>query len=576
MLATQPISASSTPRAPLFDVFANMGEASFDDRVKQLALERGLAEFAVLQEFALAFGMRALSTKDLDFCEPDFELASFAECQRRKCFLGFAKGEGEHRPLVFVTSQPCELDAHQYFEALIERQAPEQLIRVLVLESDFQSFLDDAERNLRAMDTVTIEDALQATDAAGSPVLLLSMAAIESTNNPTVRLVDSTLYDALKIGASDIHFEVQNKALHIKYRLDGVLQSIRKVDSLDAATQVISRIKVLSDLDISERRIPQDGRFRVMLDQREIDFRVSVMPNISGEDAVLRILDRKHLTGHFESLSLDALSFEQPVKDFIRQAARLPYGLLLVTGPTGSGKTTTLYAALSEINTGLDKIITIEDPIEYQLNGVLQIPVNEKKGLTFAKGLRSILRHDPDKIMVGEIRDSETAQIAVQAALTGHQVFTTVHANNVFDVIGRFSNMGVDSYSLVAALTGIMAQRLVRTVCQHCAQPVEGTDEHQELLAGAARFGHSRSSVFMKAIGCNACRGTGYKGRSAIAETLTIDDTMKDLLVQHAPISSIKSAARERGFKTLRDSAVSLALRGMTTIDEINRVTPVQ
>ena len=342
---------------------------------------------------------------------------------------------------------------------------------------------------------------------------------------------------------------------------------------MDVANQVISRIKVLSDLDISERRVPQDGRFRVVLDQREIDFRVSIMPNIAGEDAVLRILDRKHLTGQFQSLTLDALSFEQRVKDFIRQASHLPYGLLLVTGPTGSGKTTTLYAAITEINTGLDKIITIEDPIEYQLPGVLQIPVNEKKGLTFAKGLRSTLRHDPDKIMVGEIRDSETAQIAVQAALTGHQVFTTVHANNVFDVIGRFSNMGVDAYSLVAALSGIMAQRLVRTVCTHCAEKV-APSEHDLASLGMSEAPH-KGLLLTRACGCEMCRNTGYKGRSAIAETLDIDDEMKDLLIQRATISNIKKAARAKGFQSLRDSAVAMVLAGRTTVEEINRVTPV-
>jgi general secretion pathway protein E len=398
------------------------------------------------------------------------------------------------------------------------------------------------------------------------------MASIEGTSNPIVRLVDSTLYDALKIGASDIHFEVQQKALQLKYRLDGVLQPVKRIEGLETALQIVSRIKVLADLDIAERRIPQDGRFRALLDGKGIDFRVSIMPNVAGEDAVLRILDRKHLTGQFQSLTLDSLSFDEDVKSFIRRASRLPYGLLLVTGPTGSGKTTTLYAAITEINTGMDKIITIEDPIEYQLSGVLQIPVNEKKGLTFAKGLRSILRHDPDKIMVGEIRDSETAHIAVQAALTGHQVFTTVHANNVFDVIGRFSNMGVDSFSLVAALTGIMAQRLVRTVCPVCARDVDpGSDQAREVFET-----EDRPHRLKKAVGCESCRGTGYKGRAAIAEILPIDDAMKDLLVQHAPISKIKGLAREQGFLSLRDSALALARRGLTTVDEINRVTPVQ
>jgi len=286
------------------------------------------------------------------------------------------------------------------------------------------------------------------------------------------------------------------------------------------------------------------------------------------------VLDRKHLTGQFESLTLDSLSFDADVKAFIRRASHLPYGLLLVTGPTGSGKTTTLYAAISEINTGLDKIVTIEDPIEYQLAGVLQIPVNEKKGLTFAKGLRSILRHDPDKIMVGEIRDSETAHIAVQASLTGHQVFTTVHANNVFDVIGRFSNMGVDSYSLVAALTGIMAQRLVRSVCRHCCQTTEAPEDLREEFSSTSDG--FATHLVPKAIGCPECRGTGYKGRLAIAETLPMDDGIRDLLVQRAPISNVKRLAREKGFRDLRHSGLALVGRGLTTLEEVNRVAPAE
>jgi general secretion pathway protein E len=298
------------------------------------------------------------------------------------------------------------------------------------------------------------------------------------------------------------------------------------------------------------------------------------MPNLFGEDAVLRVLDRKHLTGQFQALTLDTLGFDAPVLRFIRDAAQMPYGLLLVTGPTGSGKTTTLYAALSEINTGLDKIVTIEDPIEYQLPGVLQIPVNEKKGLNFARGLRSILRHDPDKIMVGEIRDAETAHIAVQAALTGHQVFTTVHANNVFDVIGRFANMGVDSYSLVAALNGIVAQRLLRMSCPQCAVEYHPS---AELLArsGIASVDFDLSQ-FKRSLGCPHCRGTGYKGRRAIAETLPMNDVLRDQLVQRAPLSQIRASARERGFTSLRDAAVTLAADGSTTLEEINRVTPVE
>lgn len=549
-------------------------------RVAWLASQLAIAEDESLAIWAEHFYMQAMNRQALEGVQPDFDLASFAECQRRGCVLGSFKETAltEHATpsaLLFICHDPIDLDTQQWFETLVEGRAPAHLLRVLVRHEDFAHLLASAEQGLRAMDTIHIADAVIDPQEAAS-TLLLSMASIESTANPTVRLVDSTLYDALKLGASDIHFEVQQKALHIKYRLDGVLQSIKRIESLETAHQVVSRIKVLADLDISERRIPQDGRFRVLLEQREIDFRVSIMPNIAGEDAVLRILDRKHLTGQFESLTLDTLSFEEEVKTFIRRASHLPYGLLLVTGPTGSGKTTTLYAAISEINTGLDKIITIEDPIEYQLSGVLQIPVNEKKGLTFAKGLRSILRHDPDKIMVGEIRDSETAQIAVQAALTGHQVFTTVHANNVFDVIGRFSNMGVDSYSLVAALTGIMAQRLVRTVCPRCAQAMDPTPENLGQILDGVKIKAAREIRLKKAVGCEHCRGTGYKGRAAIAETLPIDDEMKDLLVQHAPISTVKRLARDKGFLSLRDSAISLALRGLTTVDEINRVTPIQ
>jgi general secretion pathway protein E len=462
----------------------------------------------------------------------------------------------------------------QWFEAQIEKIAPDTLLRVLVSETDFSHLMDSAQQGLRAMDALIHEED-QPIEEERSLALELSLAKIESTTNPTVKLVDSTLYDALRLGASDIHFEVQQRVMHIKYRLDGVLQSIRLIESHEATLQVISRIKVLSDLDISERRIPQDGRFRVVMENREVDFRVSVMPNMTSEDAVLRVLDRKHLTGKFASLTLDTLSFENEVKHFIRQASRLPYGLLLVTGPTGSGKTTTLYAALSEINTGLDKIVTIEDPIEYQLKDVLQIPVNEKKGLTFAKGLRSILRHDPDKIMVGEIRDSETAHIAVQAALTGHQVFTTVHANNVFDVIGRFSNMGVDTYSLVAALSGIMAQRLVRRLCTHCA--LSTSVSHEDIASIQEAISQLAADVKLKkAVGCEYCRSTGYRGRIAIAELLPIDDQFKDLLVQKAPISTLKAAARAKGYFSLRDSAIRMAVRGHTSMEEVNRVTPIQ
>ena len=502
--------------------------------------------------------LHRLPPADLSGLRADFATAAFAECQKRQCVIArWNEDANDAGTVVFLCAEPLNLDAQQWFEPVIERLAPASLLRAQVSQEQMAQFFRTEEERLRAMDSFESADLDADGDGDDASILELSMGSIEVTENATVRLIDSTLYDALRAGASDIHFELHHKTFEIKYRIDGVLQTIKQIESQSTAHQAISRIKVLADLDIAERRIPQDGRFRVLHDGRGIDLRVSIMPNIAGEDAVLRILDRKHLTGQFESLTLDSLSFAVEAKEFLRHASRLPYGLLLVTGPTGSGKTTTLYAAISEINTGLDKIVTIEDPIEYQLGGVLQIPVNEKKGLTFAKGLRSILRHDPDKIMVGEIRDSETAQIAVQAALTGHQVFTTVHANNVFDVIGRFSNMGVDSYSLVAALTGIMAQRLVRGVCPHC-RSVDST-----------RTGPVAS-------GCSHCRGTGYKGRLAIAETLPMDDEMRDLLVQRAPISSVKRLARDKGFRSLRDSALSLVARGLTTADEVERVAPME
>jgi len=558
----------------LHQICASAAAAPADKRIALLCAESGLEEREVVRRLATLLEMEAADVGRLNDLQPDFRLASFAESKRRRAVLARPKDAAAAADsLVLICDDPFALELQAWFEPLIERERPVDFRRLLVRAVEFDDFLASAESQLRALDSVVpANDAADSTSSSDAGTnIQLSMASIEATSNSTVRLVDSTLYDALKAGASDIHFELQHDELVIRYRLDGVMQTIKHIEGLEVANQVISRIKVLADLDIAERRIPQDGRFRAELDARGIDFRVSIMPNVTGEDAVLRILDRKHLTGDASTLSLDALSFSEDVKRFVRQSSHLPYGLLLVTGPTGSGKTTTLYAAISEINSGLDKIITIEDPIEYQLPNVLQIPVNERKGLTFAKGLRSILRHDPDKIMVGEIRDSETAQIAVQAALTGHQVFTTVHANNVFDVIGRFSNMGVDSYSLVAALSGIMAQRLVRKVCPKCATWEVLEHEDSRGLPGDLQKSGAR---LRRSHGCSDCRGTGYRGRAAIAEILVIDDEMKDLLVQQAPITTLKRFARERGFQSLRDSAIALADAGVTTLDEINRVTP--
>lgn len=535
-------------------------------RMAWIAEQMQLPEERLLPLAAKHFRLLALNMEKLRGVTPDFNSVSFADCQRRECLVGQLHGA---TGWIAVLTDPTDMRLRRWLEARL-RNTPIDF--ALCTTADLRAYLVTAEKKVRAMDVVRTqpEVSTSTTDRAAS----ITISGIDATESPVVRLVDSTLYDALRSGASDIHLETHADGMVIKYRLDGVLEVVKHIDNTDLAQQAISRIKVMSELDIAERRIPQDGRFQVVVDGRDIDFRVSIMPNLFGEDAVLRVLDRKHLTGQFRALTLDTLGFDDGVMEFVRAASRMPYGLLLVTGPTGSGKTTTLYAALSEINTGLDKIITIEDPIEYQLPGVLQIPVNEKKGLTFVRGLRSILRHDPDKIMVGEIRDAETAQIAVQAALTGHQVFTTVHANNVFDVIGRFANMGVDSYSLVAALNGIVAQRLLRMTCPQCATTT--TVSSKSLQDSGITNIAANGAMFKRGLGCAHCRGTGYKGRRAIAETLTMSDALRNQLVQRAPLSDIRNTARNAGFTSLRDAAVALALRGETTLEEINRVTPVE
>src|SRR5256712_213879 len=386
-----------------------------------------------------------------------------------------------------------------------------------------------------------------------------------------IRLVDSIIFAALERRASDIHIESRDDSVAVKYRVDGVLQPALAPLAREHQSTLITRIKVMAELDIAERRVPQDGRFRVRYRGRPIDFRVSIMPSINGEDAVLRILDKESLSEKFRSLRLDVLGHSERELKRLRRFIREPYGMVLVTGPTGSGKTTTLYAALSEIKSEEDKIITIEDPVEYQIRGITQIPVNEKKGLTFARGLRSILRHDPDKIMVGEIRDNETAQIAIQSALTGHLVFTTVHANNVVDVLGRFLNMGVDPYNFVSALNCIMAQRLVRVICGNCKKPVHYAD--QLLTESGLKPDQYRAFTFYEGEGCLDCNGTGYRGRTAIQELLDLSDHIREMIVERRPTSEIKRAAHDEGMTSLRESALEKALAGITTLKEINKVT---
>src|SRR5215468_5867937 len=403
---------------------------------------------------------------------------------------------------------------------------------------------------------------------------VLSIDKIQSDQSPIIRLVDSTIFDALNRRASDIHIETRDAEVVIKYRIDGVLQPAMKPIAKEHHSTIISRIKVMAELDIAEKRVPQDGRFRVRIRGRSIDFRVSIMPSVHGEDAVIRILDKESLSKQFASLRLDILGFDEKELARFRRFIREPYGMVLVTGPTGSGKTTTLYAALSEIKTEEDKIVTIEDPVEYQLRGITQIPVNEKKGLTFARGLRSILRHDPDKVMVGEIRDPETADIAIQSALTGHLVFTTVHANNVIDVLGRFLNMKIEPYNFVAALNCVLAQRLVRNICVHCKKPAKVTRE--QLIESAMDPNLAGSGAFFEGTGCIECGGTGFKGRTAICELLDLSDNIREIILARRPSSEVKKAAREEGMRSLRESAVERVLAGITTLREINKVTFVE
>jgi type IV pilus assembly protein PilB len=439
-----------------------------------------------------------------------------------------------------------------------------------------EDLLKRTEQSQRVLEQATEAFTLQVSkeDADTDETISGDRLTRDSTQNPVVRLVETIIFTALERRASDIHIEARDGEVAVKYRIDGVLQYAMQNMSKEWHSNLISRIKVLSDLDIAERRVPQDGRFRVKYKGRFIDLRVSIMPASHGEDAVLRVLDKETLSEKFTNLSLDVVGFSAEEMKKFRRYIREPYGMVLVTGPTGSGKTTTLYAAINEIKSDEDKIITIEDPVEYQLRGITQIPVNEKKGLTFARGLRSILRHDPDKIMVGEIRDQETAQIAIQSALTGHLVFTTVHANNVTDVIGRFINMGVEPYNFVSALNCIMAQRLVRVICKNCKKPKKYTaTELKEAGLDPAVWGHV---IFAEGAGCLECSGTGYHGRTAICELLDLTDRIREMIVDRRPTSEIKRVAREEGMVTLRESGLNKIREGTTSVKEINKVTFVE
>lgn len=530
--------------------------------VPLLAEELACTEAHVAACLAAAASMPFAAMDDLLSWDPAFDVLALVKAQSRQCAL---LRDVTNQSMQGVLVDPYDDDLLTWAEALADCPVHWHVCT----PSDLHALLSRHELSARATDGI----AAQSGDADGlAPVSeTLSLARISESASPAVQLVNSSLYDALRQGASDVHIESTAEGLAVKYRIDGVLDSVMQVAGVALAEQVISRLKVLAELDIAERRVPQDGSFRVSVQRRDIDLRVSIMPSVHGEDAVIRVLDKQAMIEQHGRLSIDALGFDQSSVRALRMLVEAAYGMVLVTGPTGSGKTTTLYAALTEMHTGRDKIITIEDPVEYQIAGILQIPVNDKKGLTFARGLRSILRHDPDKIMVGEIRDRETAEIAVQSALTGHLVLSTVHANSVFDVFGRFAHMGLDPYSLSSALNGIWAQRLVRINCPECSRHARPADDALE------RCGLSQEQVsqfdFRQGHGCGACRGTGFRGRRAIAELLTMSDDIRELVIAKQPVRQIKEAARANGTRTLFEAALDLVAAGQTTLEEVRRVT---
>jgi type IV pilus assembly protein PilB len=498
--------------------------------------------------------------------DPDLFRSIPAELMFRYKFVPL---EAHDTTLVVALADPSQLHLTDELSLLLGKRLQ---IKVATT-SQIDDLLKRTEQSQRVLDQATEGFTLQVVSEDDDSDENISMDKLtrDSGVSPVVRLVDTVIFTALERRASDIHIETRQTEVVVKYRIDGVLQYAMQPLAKEWHATILSRIKVMSELDIAERRVPQDGRFRVRYKGRFVDFRVSIMPSVHGEDAVLRVLDKETLSEKFRNLTLDVVGFDGPDKTRFRRYIQEPYGMVLVTGPTGSGKTTTLYAAINEIKNDEDKIITIEDPVEYQVRGITQIPVNEKKGLTFARGLRSILRHDPDKIMVGEIRDQETAQIAINSALTGHLVFTTVHANNCTDVIGRFINMGVEPYNFVSALNCILAQRLVRVICENCKKQVQYAPE---VLKESGLDPVEWSKVpFYEGAGCLECSGSGYRGRSAITELLDLSDHIREMIINRRPTSEIKRVAKEEGMSFLRDSGLAKVRGGTTTLREINKVT---
>jgi type II secretory ATPase GspE/PulE/Tfp pilus assembly ATPase PilB-like protein len=536
---------------------ADLGQASDAERRAEIEQARRLA-----QRYRIEF-------VDMDTFRIDQELFRSIPADLMLRY-GFVPYRREGRTLEIVVSDPTDLPMIDELGVLLATP-----IRVAVgSKSAIEAILKKSESSTRVLEDATESFQLQLLKEEEGGEDSLTVERLTSDISPVIRLVDSTIYTAIQRRASDIHIETADDAVHVKYRIDGVLQPAMRPIAKQFHSSILSRIKVMAELDIAEKRVPQDGRFRLRMPGKTIDFRVSIMPSVHGEDAVIRILDKESISEQFTELRLDILGFPQAELKRFRKYIAEPYGMVLVTGPTGSGKTTTLYAALSEIKSVEDKIITIEDPVEYQLKGITQIPINEKKGLTFARGLRSILRHDPDKIMVGEIRDNETAQIAINSALTGHLVFTTVHANNVLDVLGRFLNMGVEAYQFVSALNCVLAQRLVRNICLHCKRPA--TVSRALLEESGLDPALEQAHTFYEGIGCIECGGTGYKGRTAICELLDLTDHIREMILEKRPTSEIKKTARDDGMRFLRESAVERVLEGATTLREINKVTFVE
>ncbi len=544
---TEPMKRSEA--ASLSVLIAALRSEGCDDLMPALRVSAADAQWLV--ELGSMLGYPVARLQDLETWVPVFDILPFARAAQYRCVLFAPMAEGGPKRLLIT--DPFDVDLMAWAMSRFGR-----VDFTLASAETFDAWMNQAEAGVSALSSMGAQSADTPSTALGVATESLNLQDIGAEASPAVRFVNSTLYDALKVGASDVHLESDAAGLAVKFRIDGVLTAMRRVESEELAARAVSRIKVMAQLDIAERRVPQDGRMQIGYRGRAIDVRVSVMPSIHGEDAVLRILDREHLAQSLAGLTLAKLGFDTTMQSALHLMCRKPHGMLLVTGPTGSGKTTTLYAAISETHQSRDKIITIEDPVEYQLPGVLQIPVNERKGLTFARGLRSILRHDPDKILVGEIRDAETAQIAVQSALTGHLVFTTVHANTVFDVVGRFDQFGIDAYTFASAINGVLAQRLLRRVCLHCA------------VYASSHAG--RSSLVAR--GCEHCRGTGYSGRFALGELLTLTSTLKALMAQRASLVEFQKEAASQGWRGLREQAFEAVAQGITTMEEVDRVAP--